>query len=94
MSNYKILKEPLSMEEMQSQMEKNQKVQGVVEVELSEIVNRDLESFLDLISDKLTNTWLLSGTDYELVGHKGNTLHLKVTGDAGLVLEGDYTDEV
>lgn len=55
---------------------------GFVEIELSEIINTDLEGFLDLISERLINSCLLSDISYTIVTAKpNNTLVLQVSGE-------------
>lgn len=86
MTLYKVLSKPLSADEMVRQMEENGVVEGVVGIELSKVIPLDLEGFLDAVSEKLTGSCSLSGIDYTLVGHDGDTLHLRVIGDASLIL--------
>lgn len=86
MNAYKVLAGSLSRKEMERMMEKDGTVEGIISMELSEAINLDLEGFLDTVSEKLTGSCLLSGTDYDLVGHDRNTLHLRITGDASLIL--------
>ena len=50
-------------------------------MDLDEVGRFDFESFLDLISERLTGSELLMNIDYDVVGHEGNTLHMKVGGD-------------
>jgi hypothetical protein len=85
---YKLLHEPLSLAEMKEQAgTKNAYIKGVVAVDLSDAIDNDLEGWLDLLSEKLTDSPLLMDTNYEVVGHQGDTLHLQVTGDASQVIE-------
>lgn len=60
-------------------------VRGVIRMELSEFINNDLEGVLDLLSERLTGSGLLSDIAYEVVGHDGDTLFVRVSGDAGLI---------
>ena len=55
-------------------------ISGSVLVPLSEIVGEGLESFLDRISSLLTGSDLLQDIDYKLVGTKGDSVRLVVTG--------------
>jgi hypothetical protein len=77
----------LSNAEMQQMMDENSVVKGVIEIELAEVIDNDFESFLDVISEKLTGSTLLMGTDYSIVGRNGNAILLAVTGDASMILE-------
>ena len=92
MSTYKpaIKQGPLTMEEMRRQAkENNGLVTGAVFVSLDAIIDGNLETFLDILSEKLTGSTLLSGTDYEFMPHSSSadSLCFKVTGDVSLVLE-------
>lgn len=60
---------------------------GTVEVDLAEVINTDPEGFLDLISERATGTVLLSDITTRLVGHRGETLILEVTGDTSMIEE-------
>lgn len=54
----------------------------LVEIDLSEVINTDLEGFLDLISERLINSCLLSDISYTIVTTKpDNTLVLQVSGE-------------
>lgn len=53
---------------------------GVVEVKLGEIVGQPEESFNKLLSQRLTDDTDLNVKRYELIGHEGDTLVLKVEG--------------
>lgn len=81
-----VLKKPLSFKQMQIENDQGKPVSGVIAVRLLDIVAGDAEEFIDLISDKLTGSDLLTNIDYEVVGHEGNTLWLEVTGDASEIV--------
>lgn len=73
---------PLGQTLSASDMDAKGWVKGVIAVDLSSLIDSDLESFLDLISVKLVGNELLMDARYRVVGHDGNTLHLAVEGDA------------
>jgi hypothetical protein len=79
----------LSFEQMKAMQDKDCMVCGVIAVDIHEFINNDLESFLDLISERLTGSPLLSDLDYKILGNKGDDIFLKVTGDASLILDGE-----
>lgn len=56
-----------------------------VEVDLSEFINNDLEGVLDLLSEKATGTEVLSDISYAVVGHRNNSLTVKVTGSIDII---------
>ena len=84
----KPLTAPMPLEEIerQARMGKNW-ISNVIEIDLSEFIDKDLESILDLMSERLTNTPFLMETNYDIVGRRGNRLYVQVTGDATMVLE-------
>lgn len=79
----KILDKPLSKRQIKAQakLDPHGYVSGVVRVRLSDVIDRDLESFLDLLGDKLVGSALLMDIRYEIVGGKGDEVFLRVTGD-------------
>ncbi len=95
---YNVLKKPLTKTAIKAQLAGTGKryhgepgepwpgIDGVVAIGLSEVVDRDFEQFLDLLSERLTGTELLENIDYDVVGHDGNELHILVSGDPAGVL--------
>ena len=85
--DYEVLEKPLTKKQMKKQIADgtNSYVSGVVAVDLSDFIDNDLEGVLDLLSDRLTGSPLLSDINYEVVGHEGSTLHVRVNGDVGLI---------
>lgn len=78
---------PLSKGEIMRQMQTSKVVYGIIEMELSEFIDSDLESILDTMSERLTGSPLLMGTDYTVVDHEKNTLFVRVSGDPSSILE-------
>lgn len=78
----KILDKPLSVEDMKKQMETHGCVIGTVKVALHEVIAHDLNGFIDLLSERLTGGHFLTDTNWHVTGHKGDTLHICVSGDA------------
>jgi hypothetical protein len=70
-------------------------IEGEIAVELSEIIEcPDLESFLNLIGEKLAGpAEVLMSQEYSVEGHFGDTIFLKVSGDASAMLEYDEPTE-
>lgn len=58
-----------------------------VQVELHEIIDYNLEGFLDLISERACKSPLLMDISYRVVGHDGDTLTIEVTSDDSMVNE-------
>ena len=65
---------------------------GTVEIDLAEVIHLDHEGFLDLVSEKATGSLLLSDINTKLIGHRGETLILQVTGDASMIKEDEDDD--
>lgn len=86
---YMVLLKPLPKETVKQQMEEKGEVKDIIEVQLNEILDIDLEQFLDLISERLIGSPLLMGANYNIVGHEGNALHIEVSGDASMALDGE-----
>jgi hypothetical protein len=72
---------------MRQMADENNFVSGVVKVTLDEVIKRDLEGFLDLVSTRLTGSELLMEIGYQVVGHQGDTLLIKVRGQVDQLLE-------
>lgn len=83
MSGVVVRENPFPMELMEEALEgdNNGYIEGVVAVELSDIIDRDFDGFLDLLSEKLTGTELLMDINYQVVGHDENILFINVRGD-------------
>ena len=58
---------PLTKEAVCRYKDDNNYIRGIVKVELSDMIENDLEGFLDLISEKLTGSPLLMDIGYEPV---------------------------
>src|SRR5574337_2164615 len=54
-------------------------------VELSEVIDTDLEGFLDLLSERATGSGLLGDISYRMAGNDHNALKVKVSGEIGLI---------
>lgn len=64
-------------------------VTGVVTMDLDDIVNFDLEWFLDEISEKLVGSIMLLDVSYRAIGVlEDGSLQVEVTGDVSDVLDG------
>jgi hypothetical protein len=57
-------------------------ITGTVAIDLGDVIDGDLEAFLDLLSEALTGSGLLMDINYRLVGvDDDHTMRLEVTGD-------------
>lgn len=76
-----ILEKPYTEEEIRTK-ENNNRIEGVIKIEMAQIIHSDMEEFLDIISEKLTGSCLLSDISYKIVGHESDyTILLLVSGD-------------
>lgn len=73
------------VEQYHNQPEHN--VSGIVRVDLHEIIDTDLEGFIDLCSERLVGSTLLMDVNYRIVGVEGETLLIDVSGDPSMVVD-------
>lgn len=84
---YKVIEKPFSIKKIRKLTKNGERfLEGVVSVDLSEVVDADLEGFLNILSERLTGSVLLENFSYLAVGAAENTLHIRVCGDARLTL--------
>ena len=82
------LKEPLTEIEISAQFTATGRVEGVIAVNLDDLIEEDIESTLDLLSKSLTGTDLLGDIAYTAVGVTEEGLVLiKVNGDPAVLLD-------
>jgi hypothetical protein len=74
-------------------MDANGYVEGVVPVDVDEIVDSDRDAFIGMLSEMLTDSPDLDELEYEVVGHDGDMLHILVSGDATALLDDTDDDE-
>ncbi len=81
---------PFSLDEIRQRANGQGIVTGYVWLNLYQICAGDGESFLDMLSQKLTGTDLLADIHYKVVDHNGHHDHnevcLRVTGDVSMIL--------
>jgi|SRR5581483_11248625 len=94
------LNTPLSLDAMRQAEANDSYVSGIVALHLGEVIDHNLESFLDDIAVKLMGSELLMDINYRVVGFRPDgTLLLCVTGDASEIIalssagEEDYEAE-
>lgn len=78
---------PLTKEAVCRYKDDNNYIRGIVKVELSDLIENDLDGFLDLISEKLTRSPLLMDIGYEPVSVFEEELYLLVSGDISGILD-------
>lgn len=82
-----IMKRPYTIEEMKEKQDEDGFVTGCVAVPLTDVIDYDLEGFLDLLAIKLVDNETLMDIRYELVGTESSDLLIKVTGNVSEILE-------
>ena len=78
---------PLTKEAVCRYKDDNNYIRGIVKVELSDLIENDLDGFLDLISEKLTGSPLLMDIGYEPVSVSEEGLYLLVSGDVSEICD-------
>lgn len=78
---------PLTKEAVCRYKDDNNYIRGIVKVELSDMIENDLDGFLDLISEKLTGSPLLMDIGYEPVSVSEEGLYLLVSGDVSEICD-------
>ncbi len=82
-----------SADEILAARDENNYVEGFIQIHVSDLIDNDYETFLDIISENLVGSDLLMDVNYEVVALAGkeypNELILKVSGDASTILEPD-----
>lgn len=78
---YQLREQPMTIAEIKAKSANNF-VEEVIPVALNEIIENDIEDFLDVLEYKLLGTQGgLTGTGYTIVGNGlDNVIHLKVSG--------------
>lgn len=87
---------PISQEDIQKFSDENHYIEGVVKVHISDMIDNNLEGFLDLISIGLVDSDLLMDVNYSVIGlceDEPDTLYLLVSGDASMVLNSSDDEE-
>ena len=87
---------PISQEDIQKFSDENHYIEGIVKVHISDMIDNNLEGFLDLISIGLVDSDLLMNVNYSVLGlceDEPNTLYLLVSGDASMVLNSADDEE-
>ncbi len=82
-----VLDQPLSREQVSQQLDRSGFVTGIVGIPLYQVIHKDFEAFLDVLSEALTRTDVLRDVHYQLVGcQPPDALLFRVTGDLNISL--------
>lgn len=68
MKKFKVLHKPYTEQEIRQQMDEHGYVSGLVSMTFSAIISYDCEQVLDILSEKLVGSQLLSDISYNAVG--------------------------
>lgn len=81
---------PLTPDEIRARLDAEGYLTGDITVSLDDVIDLDLEGFVDLCSDRLVGSPLLMAVEYTAVGvHTDGSLIIRVTGDPDAVLDDD-----
>lgn len=88
-----VLEKPLSIMEMLDCCDADLYVEGDVVIDLSELIDHDLEGILDIMAERLTGSSLLMDVNYSLVDILDeNSAIMRVRGDITDILETDMDE--
>lgn len=85
-----VLQHPYSKDEIRRMVEDSGDtyIEGVIELDLSDAIDRDEAEFNEFLSETLTgNSDALTDVSWEVVNAEGGLIHLRVMGDVGVWLE-------
>lgn len=93
-----IIERPYDSQDIRERMDANGYVEGNVAVPLSDIIDNDLEGFLDLLAEKLVDSVCLMDISYRAVGildpgSDDASVIISVRGDASECIEDDDDDD-
>lgn len=78
---------PYTMEQMRTLRDENNYITGLITICVYDMIDMDIETFLDTLSTKLTGTTILHDINYEFIGNDNNdNLIFRVTGDLDLII--------
>lgn len=92
------MEKPYTIQEMKLKQNENGYVTGYVAVPLSDIIDNNLDQFLNIIAEKLVANECLMDIDYKAVGitnvNCGDaSIIIKVTGDISEILSMEESEE-
>lgn len=91
--DYDLLTRPLTATQIRRQMDADGLVEGVVSIELDDIIDNDRDRVMELFAEALVDNTALEDIEYELVGNDGDMLHILVRGDASNLVEDEEEEE-
>ncbi len=91
--DYDLLTRPLTATQIRRQMDADGLVEGVIAIELDDIIDNDRDRVMELLSEALVDSNGLEDIEYELVGSDGDMLHVSVRGDASSLVEDEDEED-
>ena len=89
-----FLREPLTKKEIKEKMDENGYIVGNVLVDTDDMIDNDMEGFLDILSERLTGTPCLIDINYRIVGIVGSEdkehaglIIMEVQGDTTMIVD-------
>jgi hypothetical protein len=80
-TDYPILSKPFKFKDIQKYMDADEYIECVIEVNLSDLINKDIDKFNDYVDEKVLEVGLLYDAVYRVVGcSEGNNVLIKVKG--------------
>ncbi|KQN96836.1 hypothetical protein [Paenibacillus sp. Leaf72] len=86
---------PLTLSQIKDRIGANNMIKGIIKVDFNQMLELNLDEFLDLISEKLIGSPLLMDVTYELIAVANvDSVWVKVSGDASFIMNSDTQEEV
>jgi hypothetical protein len=82
-----VLQEPLTPEQILERQDDQGFVSGLILIDTGDMIDGDLESVLDLLSERLVGSPLGMEIEYEATGVLDGSIVMRVTLDPAMVLE-------
>lgn len=78
-----------TIEELKQKVDEDNFIEGIINVDISSLIDGDLEDTLDLFGIELVGSDLLMDITYEVVGATDGLIMIKVGGDCSMILESE-----
>lgn len=83
-----IHEKPLSKDELKRIADEDNYIEVMITIHISDVIDNDLEGFLDILSKRVTNSPCLTDINYTVTDiHQKDTLVVKVTGDISDIID-------
>lgn len=93
-TNIKVLEKPYTNKEILEKVDKDGWIKGNIAIEMSDMIDNDPESFLDLLGEMLIGNCCMMQPNYTPIGvDKDNRIILQVEGDVNFLLD-DIREEL